>query len=259
MTRTVSDVAKLTESSREQVKTWAWTFREWFSKEANPPKGQVRQFTDDDSLTMVFIACSSAEGASVDEIGEFIDRDYHREPKYREHLYCHTPLLQEPPDGLDETWRHGCLYTPSFFTPFELARNYRWCADQLLDMAIKQDAALDLRSPVLFAYRHARELYLKTLGQVEEQTHSLGRCLTAVEGRIGGKMRNPHKSWILEFDAIDPGGTSFRYNEDDRPASFGEETWIDYHHLKFVMDKLLGDIDMAILNDRSLWEENPRV
>jgi hypothetical protein len=72
-------------------------------------------------------------------------------------------------------------------------------------------------------------------------------------------MRNPHKSWILEFDAIDPGGTSFRYNEDDRPASFGEETWIDYHHLKFVMDKLLGDIDMAILNDRSLWEENPRV
>ncbi len=41
--------------------------------------------------------------------------------------------------------------------PFELARNYRWCADQLLDMALKQDATLDLRSPVLFAYRHALE------------------------------------------------------------------------------------------------------
>ncbi len=84
--------------------------------------------------------------------------------------------------------------------------------------------------------------------------------LASVEHRAGGKMRNPHRSWILEFEVIDPSGTSFRYNLDDEPDGLGGELWIDYHHLKFRRaKKLLGDLDMAILNDRRIWEENPRV
>jgi DNA-binding transcriptional MerR regulator len=258
MLRTVSQTARLTGVDRDQVKDWAWEYRNWLTPGANPPKGSVRQFTDEDALKMVFIVDRWAAGANAEEIAEMLEREDYLEDHFREHLYLHTPLFQEIPDELDGTWRHGCIYTPSFFTPFELARNYRWCANELLELALKQDATLDLRSPVLFAYRHALELYLKVLGEVDEQTHSLNRCLALVERRVGGKIRDPHRSWILELDRMDPGGISFRYNMDDAPQGLGtDEMWIDFHQVKFAMDKLLGDLDMAILNDRSLWEDRP--
>jgi DNA-binding transcriptional MerR regulator len=259
MLRTASQIAELTHANRDQVKDWAWEYKNWLSPEANPPKGSVRHFTDEDALKMVFIVDRWVAGANSEEIAEMLEQEEHWEDRFREQLYMHTPLFQEVPDGLDESWRHGCLYTPSFFTPLELARNYRWCADELLEMALKQDATLDLRSPVLFAYRHALELYLKILGRVDDQTHSLARCLGAVERRAHHKMRDPHRAWILELDAMDPGGTSFRYNVDDAPDGLGDELWIDFNHVKFAMNKLLGDLDMAILNDRGIWKGNPRV
>jgi hypothetical protein len=38
-----------------------------------------------------------------------LEREDHFDDQYRDLLYAHTPILQEPPDDLDETSRHGIL------------------------------------------------------------------------------------------------------------------------------------------------------
>jgi DNA-binding transcriptional MerR regulator len=95
------------------VKDWAWEYKNWLSPEANPPKGSVRHFTDEDALKMVFIVDRWVAGANSEEIAEMLEREEHWEDSFREQLYMRTPLFQEVPDGLDESWTHGCLYTSS--------------------------------------------------------------------------------------------------------------------------------------------------
>jgi len=157
MTRSVAQMAKILGLSTADVKSLAWKYRECLTQPANPPRGKSRQFDNNDALKLIYIVADCDDNADITDVLCKLDDGEHRQDRHIEHLYLHTPILQEPPADLDETWRHGSLYTPSFSTPFELARNYRWCADRLLQMALQEDAALDLRSPVLFAYRHALE------------------------------------------------------------------------------------------------------
>jgi hypothetical protein len=46
-----------------------------------------------------------------------------------------------------------------------LARNYRECAEALMERALKSGEPRDWGFPVLFAYRHTLELYLKIIGE----------------------------------------------------------------------------------------------
>ena len=50
--------------------------------------------------------------------------DHYDNDQFRNILYQHTPLLQEPPDDLDETWRHGIFLNGGGVIDLELARNY---------------------------------------------------------------------------------------------------------------------------------------
>jgi len=60
----------------------------------------------------------------------------------------------------------------------ELARNYRQCADALLDSALENKEARGYS--VLFGYRHALEMYLRIIARLEEPTHSLRVCVDHV-------------------------------------------------------------------------------
>jgi hypothetical protein len=84
---------------------------------------------------------------------------------------------------------------------------------------------------VLFAYRHTLELYLKIIGEIEDDTHSLRACILQVEKRHGEKFPQAIKDWILEFDSIDPIGTAFRYADDRMGTLSYAESWIDFAHL----------------------------
>ena len=85
MNRSVADTARILGVDGEQMKAWAWTFKDHLSGRANPGKGRPRKFTDSDVLALIYVC------------------------QYRDLLDAHTPILQEPPDDLDETWRHGIL------------------------------------------------------------------------------------------------------------------------------------------------------
>jgi hypothetical protein len=56
------------------------------------------------------------------------------------------------------------------------------------------EAALNSREPrgwgfpVLFAYRHTLELYLKIISEIDDHTHSLRECVLLVEKRHGERL-----------------------------------------------------------------------
>jgi hypothetical protein len=52
MPRGVAETGGTLGVDREQVKSWAHTFRDYMSKSAKPTSGQPRQFTDDDLFVL---------------------------------------------------------------------------------------------------------------------------------------------------------------------------------------------------------------
>jgi hypothetical protein len=117
----------------------------------------------------------------------------------------------------------------------------------MLDEALQNDEARHWLCPVLFAYRHTLELYLKTIGNINEHTHSLAKCSSLVEKLFGEKFNPSAKGWIEELDKIDPHpATTFRYEADQKQQDYAEN-WVDLRQFKFAMGQVFEMIDRAIL------------
>jgi len=248
MNRTAAKVAKILSVDVPQVKQWAFDFKDYLSAAANPAKGKVRMFSDDDVLVLMYLWHHWEEEPDVECIKVGLNSGDHCEDAFVEHLYLHTPLIQEPPDDLDETWRHGMLLVGGGrYEYLELARNYRHVAETLLRTALEKDELDGWAYPVLFAYRHTMELYLKLIAESDENTHSLKKCVELVEKRHGVKLPSPIREWILELEEIDPAGTAFRYADADSSLNQHYEQWFDFRHFQFAMKRVFDAIDMAIL------------
>lgn len=247
MIRTAAQVAKILNADSRQLKQWAFEFKDYLSASANPSKGNSRHFLDSDLLVLSYIQHYWEDDPDVECIQIGLNRGEQYEDVFLEHLYMHTPLIQEPPDDLDETWRHGILLVGSKRYEFdELARNYRFFAEIMLKNALEKDEVERSAYPVLFAFRHALELYLKLIGTIDENTHSLKRCVGLVEKRHNVTFPSPIRAWILELDGIDPRGTAFRYANEDTPLDHHYEQWFDFQHFKFAMKVVFDTIENAI-------------
>jgi len=249
MIRTLAQTCRILGVDRDQVKSWAYTFRDYLSGFANPKSGQPRLFTEDDLFVLMHVVMHWEPNADIESIRiglnceEHIDNDL-----YRRTLYAHTPILQEPPEGLDETWKNGVFLNGGGIDEYlTLARSYRDTADALLGAALQSNEPRDWAYPVLFAYRHTLELYLKVIGHVQELTHSLQRCVELVEKRLGQKIGTPIREWIIEFDRIDPGSTTFRYADDPAKTLSYAEYWVDFRHLKYAMDLVFQAMDKTCI------------
>ncbi len=249
MNHGVAEAARILGSDVQQVKTWAWAYKANLSDEANPDKGKARSFNDADVLALMYIFDRSGLGEPAEEIRAGLDcRDHYDDHRYRELLYAHTPILQEPPDGLDETWRHGILLAGGSADGFlGLARNYRMCAEALLEAALKSGEPRDWGFPVLFAYRHTLELYLKIIGEIDSHIHSLRECVLLVEKRHGERLPSRTREWIIEMDEVDPDGTAFRYADDEGGALRYVEYWVDFEQFKSAMTRVFQTLDMAVI------------
>jgi hypothetical protein len=105
----------------------------------------------------------------------------------------------------------------------------------LLESALKSGEPRDWGYPVLFAYRHTLELYLKIIGEIDNDTHSLRDCVLQVEKRHGEKFPAQIRNWVMEFDRIDPVGTAFHYADDQTKTLSYAEYWVDFTHFKYAM------------------------
>lgn len=248
MNRNITATARLLGVDSQRVKTWAWAFKDQLSRGANPGKGRSRTFTDSDVLALIYAFIRSEGGEGIDDVRAGLEREDHFEDQYREILYAHTSILQDPPDDLDETWRHGILLIGVGADGYlALARNYRESADALLDLALNSGEPRNWGYPVLFAYRHTLELYLKIVGEIDEHIHSLKECVRLVEKRHGERLPSPARHWIIELDEIDPAGTAFRYADDQTGTIKHAEYWLDFVQFRFAMARVFRMLDTAIL------------
>jgi len=249
MLRGVAEACRILGVDRNQVKSWAYTFRDYLSSSANPKSGQSRQFSDADLLALMHVAMYWEDDPDIESIRIGLNCEEHLDNDlYRRTLFAHTPILQEPPEGLDETWRSGVFLGAGGVDEYlALARSYRDTADALLDKALESTEPRDCAYPVLFAYRHTLELYLKIVGHIQDPIHSLQRCVELVEGRLGKRIGTPTREWIIEFDRIDPGGTTFRYADDSAGTLSNAEYWVDFHHLKYAMGLVFQAMDQACI------------
>jgi hypothetical protein len=248
MKRSISQVAKIAGVDGSRVKHWCSVFHEYLGPSANPGKGTPRVFSDSDLLVILYVSHLWADDLEIPSIEAGLNAGDHYEKVFIEELYRHTPLLQEPPDGLNESWRHGVLLGGGGRHGFlEMARNYRSVAESMLKSALEKDDLYGRAYPVLFAYRHTLELYLKLIGEIDETTHSLARCMRLVEKRHGTKFNATMRGWILELEKIDPAGTAFRYAGAEPVSIRYTERWFDFRHFQFAMGKVFDVLDAAVL------------
>ena len=106
---TISEVARYLGVDRETVKTWTTEFAEHLSLTANPPKGKERQFCEADLWVLALVAYFWEEDPDLENIHAMLNCGEHRHERFSELARLHTPVFQEVPDEIDETWQHGVL------------------------------------------------------------------------------------------------------------------------------------------------------
>jgi hypothetical protein len=91
------------------VKKWAFHFKEHLTQEASRSKGTPRQFTPADLQVFAYVFTYWEDEPDFEYIEAGLNCGDHHSERYDDILTSVTPLFQEPPEELDETWRHGSL------------------------------------------------------------------------------------------------------------------------------------------------------
>ncbi len=252
MKRGIAETAQLVGVGKEQIKAWSRLFQEYLSRDAIPEQGKERKYGNKDILILLYICYYWEDHPDIESIKIGLNcADYYEEAFIHE-LYRHTPLLQEEIPAIDEPYRYGLMMSPGvYLEPLEIARSYRNAAELLWQNAMDSGQPRSECYPMLFAYRHTLELYLKILGCVEEHTHNLLKCTDILEKYHQTKIPAKLKEWIETLHRIDPDSTAHRY----APSNMGlcmDGNWLDLKHFKFAMDTLFNALDYAVLRSRDL-------
>ncbi len=241
--RTIADVARLFGVDREAVKQWTATFAEHLSPFATPRKGATRLFTESDARVFALVNHYWEEEPDLEHIHAMLNSGEQNEEAYVKFIRQHTPIFQEVPDDLDETCTHGVLFSSMWVRPLiEVARAYKYAADELVKEALGCSEPHLLDYPILYTYRHTLELYMKIALDDPEQAlvhgHDLVALAKAVERKHGRKVAEWVMTRLQEFDEVDPLSDLFRYADKAPQHRQHVEMWIGFTQLKSVMDSL---------------------
>jgi hypothetical protein len=236
----VSEAARIFEVDRNLVKTWAYRFSDYLGPGANPGKGIPRQFSAEDLRVLAYISMYWEDQPDLESIKMCLNTGSHYEGLYDKLLISVTPLFQEPPENLDETWRHGTVIggMAEIGDVFALAESYKLAGDTLVDAVLSTGETYELAYPVIYNYRHASELYLKATIGSEKKSHDLLWLLQEFRKLLKTEFDAALPEWfenvILAFNDFDPGSTTFRYGGFDSFLRHGE-VWVDLPHVKTLM------------------------
>lgn len=245
----VAETARILGIDIRQLKTWAYQFRDNLSASANPEKGTPRIFMAADMLVLLYVSHFWEDEPDIETIIAGLNSEYHLEDIYIHTLLNHTFLIQDDvPENLEEPSRFGLLISPQIhLKQIEIARSYHRAANALWDKANDSGFPMADCYPVLFAYRHALELYLKMLGNAGmELKHNLKACMAAVEKHYDQKVSPLTKEWIMTLHQMDATGWHFRYEPEAEGTMDGQ--WLDWLHFRYAMDTLFNALDFAWLN-----------
>lgn len=234
---TTSEVARMFSVDRDAVKLWASKFADHLSSKATPPKGEQRQFNESDLRVLALVFYYWEDDPDYEHIHSMLNSGDHENQTFIEHARLHTPIFQEVPDEIDETWQHGAIIGGMAFRDRgQVARSYKLAADELVALALTKHESHELDFPILFLYRHTVELYLKAALANPPEHHDLGELSRLLESEAGGQLPDWMRNRLRDFHEIDRRSSIFRYADPGPPG----ELWIDFHQLQVVIDKLVG-------------------
>jgi hypothetical protein len=156
-------------------------------------------------------------------------------------------IFAEPPEDLDETWRHGFVVGGMAHQTelWELARAYHRAGNLVVEHALDHGEAWEISYPVLYLYRHMIELYIEAIVPARgRRTHNLLSLITRFVSHVPWTLNEDVPDWfrdyLLEFASFDPDAQAFRFTDADarKPLAGGTEGWVDLAHLRNVMDTL---------------------
>ncbi len=233
---TISEVARMFIVDRDTVKLWSSKFAEHLSSKATPPKGEPRQFNEGDLRVLALVFYYWEDDPDYEHIHAMLNSGDHESESFIEHAQLHTPIFQEIPDEIEETWQHGAVIGGMAFRDRrQVARSYKLAADQLVALALTKHEPYEMDFPILFLYRHTVELYLKAALTNPPENHDLGELSRLLESAGGGQLPKWMRDRLWDFHEIDRRSSIFRYADPGPPG----ELWIDFHQLQTVIDKLV--------------------
>ena len=157
-----AEAAKFLRVERDLIKTWAFKFADHMTKGANPSKGIPREFGLDDIRVMAYVLQYWEDNPDIECIAMGLNSGSHYDhPLIDNLIFQITPVFVEPPENLDETWKHGVIYaglaqiTDAYF----LAKSFKLAGDRLVEAALESQENWELLCPVLYNYRHSMEYF----------------------------------------------------------------------------------------------------
>ena len=167
-------------------------------------------------------------------------------------------LFADPPDEPEKQYG-AMLVNYSGNTArdtYDMVMSYRVAAFRLLDAATEQGEAWESVDPILFCFRHALELNLKSFPtDAAPRTHGLKSMADALHERLSARYPTVQVDWlrdrIQEFDAVDPRSTAFRYHDAASPAT-PPELWVDFAKLRNIMKTMFDALDTVRRHDFEL-------
>jgi hypothetical protein len=228
----VADAARVLNVAKDLIKKWSFLFSAYLSQSANPLKGTPRQFSSKDLQVFSYVLMNWEDTPDLEAIKTGLNCKEHFDEPFNQFISAFTPIFIDPPEDLNEDWRHGALYSSGFTDLFELANSYKIAGDTLVETALSKDYAFALLYPVIYNYRHATELYLKAVLNKNLKSHVLNDFIPDFKELLITNFNTELPEWFenifLVFNDFDSTGTTFRYGGDLNYI----EKWVDFNHLK---------------------------
>ncbi len=232
----VSEAANLLDIDREIIKKWAFIFIDYLSSSANPGKGKMRKFLIDDMRIFYYILMFWEESPDIENIKYGLDsNDQFKHEPIDKFIISIKPLFRNMPEDIDETWR-GVVFGGEFELGnlFITAESFKLAGDKLVEIAHDGYENRDLFQPAIYNYRHATELYIKSIIGSENH-HDLSDLMSKLKLVFKNEFNTVPPTWfenlVEAFNYCDPKGTAFRYGI----TVPSEELYADMRHISTLM------------------------
>jgi hypothetical protein len=252
---TVSDVARMLKVEKANIKKWSHLFAEFLSPTAKSIDGSPALFSTTDLAVLGYVNVYWELEPDIDSIKLCIQAEEHLEFPFYELIQQATPIFINVPDDTEnlnpeETVLFGGLV--DFGNWHQLAKAYKLAGDLLVENSIKNDMGYELICPIIFNYRHATELFLKSTLKLsdEELKKKIGHNLvnaanifeTKVKEEFGEELPDWFKNVVRAFDDFDRNGETFRYGK----LQVKDEMLVDLTHLRGKMAWLAEIFDRIV-------------
>lgn len=176
----VADVAKLLEIEKKIIKEMAYHFKEYLNVNANPKYGKKREFTLEDICTLSYVYMYWEDEPDFENIRYGLNANGQFEYPFSRIMTEATPIFREFSDELIDSnvWMIGGMAVCK--DKLLLAKSYKKAGDLLIQIGINDEYERDIIYPAIYNYRHATELYLKSLIKEENVTHDLKKLFEIV-------------------------------------------------------------------------------